>query len=626
MEDGSSDVRSVYIYNGVDEVPMNVIHVRVHPSVTVIPAEAFKNRRQLEVVELPEGLIRIEDMAFHSCETLKRINIPSTVTEIGNCAFQHCSFKCYEELVIDLPSNLCRLGQRAFQFCQSLQRINIPSGVTAIEQEIFWDCISLKVVSLPEGLESIGVSAFYHCESLVSVNLPSSLKVVGMAAFQSCGVLNEIHMPDTIQRIEEEAFSGCNLQNFRLPPLLTNVDVNIVGYNDSLVSLELPENLEACTARGPTSRPEIVPRLASLRNVTFPSEVEPNVLEDSADLLVAFPDCNGVEALQHRFDDLLIHKICYYQSYHDNESTLQNLKREINPWTSKFPGQLNTTGKQQDCLGMTPLHILACSTKPTIEMYRLLIDKYPEALIMKDKWGDIPLLYSFWCNASTEVVDLLVESYKSLHREYEFDWKGMIQTLAKRNVPLTNIQKLVNTQQSSYPDQKCDMQGLVVELAASDTAAEVERRRQRNNNAPSTSIETFRYLLRISISKRLESLDVNRWFDELENNISSFRDNHEDEEATMNRDRDTQALYDRLATYESIKEGTTIIELVLWKANIDDSRNKRARISEDISYSYRDQSRINCGADIVMRSVLPYLTPKPLARKELNLPERGFTC
>ena len=274
MEDGSS-VPSVFIYNGVGGVPMNVIHVRVDPSVTVIPAEAFKNRRQLEVVELPEGLIRIENEAFHSCETLKRINIPSTVTEIGNCAFQYCSFKCYEELVIDLPSNLCRLGQRAFQFCQSLQRINIPSGVTAIEQEIFWDCVSLKVVSLPEGLESIGVSAFYHCESLVSVNLPSSLKVVGMAAFQSCRVLNEVHMPDTIQSIEEETFSGCNLQNFRLP-LLTNVDVNIVGYNDSLVSLELPENLEA-----------------------FPREceVEPNILEDSADLLVAFPDCNGVEAL-----------------------------------------------------------------------------------------------------------------------------------------------------------------------------------------------------------------------------------------------------------------------------------------------------------------------------------------
>ena len=88
---------------------------------------------------------------------------------------------------------------------------------------------------------------------------------------------------------------------------------------------------------------------------------------------------------------------------------MQSLKREINPWTLQPPGQLNTSGKQQDCLGMTPLHILACSTKPTIEMIRLLIEKYPETLLMKDKWGDVPL-YALWCNAPAAVIDLLVES------------------------------------------------------------------------------------------------------------------------------------------------------------------------------------------------------------------------
>ena len=65
-----------------------------------------------------------------------------------------------------------------------------------------------------------------------------------------------------------------------------------------------------------------------------------------------------ITALRHRFDDLPIHKICYYQSYHDNESTIQSLRREVNPWTSKPPGQLNTTGKQQDCLGMTHISML----------------------------------------------------------------------------------------------------------------------------------------------------------------------------------------------------------------------------------------------------------------------------
>ena len=96
----ASDVVSVYIYNGVDRVPNDVTHVRVDRSVTLFPYEAFYNRRQLEVVELPEGLIRIENKAFYECRNLKRINIPSTVTEIGEKAFDTCSFEYYEELVI----------------------------------------------------------------------------------------------------------------------------------------------------------------------------------------------------------------------------------------------------------------------------------------------------------------------------------------------------------------------------------------------------------------------------------------------------------------------------------------------------------------------------------------------
>ena len=55
-------------------------------------------------------------------------------------------------------------------------------------------------------------------------------------------------------------------------------------------------------------------------------------------------------------------------------------------------GELDPTGLQQDCLGMTPLHILACSTVQCLEQYQLMIDKYPANLIVEDAWGAVPLL------------------------------------------------------------------------------------------------------------------------------------------------------------------------------------------------------------------------------------------
>ena len=50
-----------FIYRGVDgeAVPMDATHLRVHPSVTEIPAGTFSGRQQLQQVELPVGLLII---------------------------------------------------------------------------------------------------------------------------------------------------------------------------------------------------------------------------------------------------------------------------------------------------------------------------------------------------------------------------------------------------------------------------------------------------------------------------------------------------------------------------------------------------------------------------------------
>ena len=71
---------------------------------------------------------------------------------------------------------------------------------------------------------------------------------------------------------------------------------------------------------------------------------------------------------------------------------------------------------------------------------------------MKDKWGDIPMLYAFWCNAPKEIIHFLVKSYGSIYPDYEFDWGGLLETLAKGRVPLATIQRMVNTQLNSFPD------------------------------------------------------------------------------------------------------------------------------------------------------------------------------
>jgi len=57
MADDSSTNNNteVFIYTEGAVVPQDVVRVRVHPSVTIIPEKAFQKRHKLEAVELCEG-------------------------------------------------------------------------------------------------------------------------------------------------------------------------------------------------------------------------------------------------------------------------------------------------------------------------------------------------------------------------------------------------------------------------------------------------------------------------------------------------------------------------------------------------------------------------------------------
>ena len=140
----------------------------------------------------------------------------------------------------------------------------------------------------------------------------------------------------------------------------------------------------------------------SLRNVA----IAPNTVilygsfECCLDLLQIFDTEEAIEiALQSLFDGLPIRSSTYYISYYYPKALEGMRNRMIVGEIARISGGngvIDPTGLQQDCLGMTPLHILACSTVQCLELYRLMIDTYPASLIVEDAWGTIPLLYAVW--------------------------------------------------------------------------------------------------------------------------------------------------------------------------------------------------------------------------------------
>ena len=170
------------------------------------------------------GTASIESNAFNGCYSLTQINIPDSVTNIGDGAFNGC----YSLTQINIPDSVTSIGSNAFNGCYSLTQINIPDSVTSIGNYAFNNCRVLTQINIPDSVTSIGNYAFNNCSSLTQINIPDSVTSIESNAFNNCYSLTQINIPDSVTSIESNAFSYCRCLNDILlesKPTLTSTNV-----------------------------------------------------------------------------------------------------------------------------------------------------------------------------------------------------------------------------------------------------------------------------------------------------------------------------------------------------------------------------------------------------------------
>ena len=200
----------------------------------VIPETVKYNKKNYTVV-----LIR--NLAFWNCSGLTSINIPSSVTSIGDNAFQYCS----SLTSINIPSSVTSIGDNAFGYCSSLTSINIPSSVTSIGDNAFEKCSSLTSLVIPSSIYSIPDYAFYDCTKLISIKFPLEIKSIGNSAFQGCTSLESVKLPNSIESLGSEAFAGClSLTSITLPSNIEIVPPYFVANCSVLKSIEIPVSVK----------------------------------------------------------------------------------------------------------------------------------------------------------------------------------------------------------------------------------------------------------------------------------------------------------------------------------------------------------------------------------------------
>ena len=247
-----SDKDGTYIYKckiecSVFEGDTNLTYVSLSENVDTIEDFVFRKCSSLSSLTLPERVTRLGGQ-FISETAISKITVPKNVTSTGDdvkgafagaTALKSISF---EEGMKKIPDNVCYSGN----YSSYINSVNIPDTVTEIGEGAFAGCDELKMLELSDNVKKIDSYAYSGCIGLTIVkignkdksNEPAILKLTAKQmsnkssnlkldwesdwemvakdqveicryAFDYCSELKEVSFSVNVNYIDKYAFDRC---------------------------------------------------------------------------------------------------------------------------------------------------------------------------------------------------------------------------------------------------------------------------------------------------------------------------------------------------------------------------------------------------------------------------------
>ncbi len=192
-----TSIETVYIGKDVKELTGETfVHLRALKSFVV--DEANENFCAVD------GVLYTKDMKTLLCcpknyEITDEFTVPATVEIISRSAFSDCKFSR-----IYLPEGLKRIESMAFLKAESLKEIISYKGAK-------------QYASLPEGLEFIGLDAFNYASGLTYLYIPASVTEIGAYSFCYCATADKKGLTEVNIAATKEAFKNVKAGEHWIP-------------------------------------------------------------------------------------------------------------------------------------------------------------------------------------------------------------------------------------------------------------------------------------------------------------------------------------------------------------------------------------------------------------------------
>jgi len=236
--------KSTIIHYPIDKTEKVFI---VPDNITCLGKHSFFNCNSLEIIVIPNSVIKFENNPFSGCEKLNLINhSPNYVIENGVIynKFLTTIIGCLNNAQIDefiVPESVTLISRNSFWNCRNIKKIVLTKNIRVIGYNPFASCINLIIESqnpkykvrnglllnemetelicctnvvakngivIPDSVRIINRGAFSGCVDLQHITL-NKVTYMDKSSFTNCIGLTKVYLPDTIEYIGEWAFSYC---------------------------------------------------------------------------------------------------------------------------------------------------------------------------------------------------------------------------------------------------------------------------------------------------------------------------------------------------------------------------------------------------------------------------------
>ena len=219
------------------------LDLSLNASLNTINSLAFLLNSNLGSLTIPSSLSKISAAAFRQDSNLSTFFIPdgSQLIEIESYAFDHCSLT---SLDLTLASSFTTIGGGAFSTNVQLGSARFPSSLTSIGNSAFQGCSHLSTIKFQgEIITTMNPSVFEGCSSLKEINVPNSVTKLDINAFKDAGIETftlSSNITDLGKKVNDGyVFSNCPMFSINVPSTFNQFSIlntSNVGIDSRIMS------------------------------------------------------------------------------------------------------------------------------------------------------------------------------------------------------------------------------------------------------------------------------------------------------------------------------------------------------------------------------------------------------